>query len=372
MTNHDDLLDRVCADVRRRDGEIESLVDDAVRDRAPLLDRSERDRLRRRALSRMTGLSELDDFIDDPAIDEVLVNDRTVWIDRGGRLTAVAELGTSAIDLIERILAPIGRRADRSSPIVDARLRSGARVCAVLPPVAVDGPALSIRRFAQTVRPLTDFADNDGALLCDEVIERRSNIVVTGATSSGKTSLLAALLARADETERVVIIEDTAELPCRAPHLIRLEARPATPDGLAAISLSYLVKTSLRLRPDRLVVGEVRGDEVLGLVQAMNTGHDGSFSTCHANGPLDALLRLESLVMQAAPHWPLAAIRQQLARSLDVVVHVSRHGAERRITAIDEVVVPASHGEPPTTRALLDVDAIGRSHRIADPTRGRR
>ncbi len=249
-------------------------------------------------------------------------------------------------------MAPLGRRVDRTSPIVDARLADGARVCAVLPPVAVDGPMLSIRRFRRDVLPLAAFTGDRGSALLHQVLHRRCNLIVSGATSSGKTSLVAALLSQIDATQRLVVVEDTAELPLHHPHVVRLEARPPTVDGPGAVDLAHLVRTALRLRPDRIVVGEVRGDEVLALVQAMNTGHDGSISTCHANGTTDALLRLESLVLQAAPTWPLSAIRHQLARSIDVVVHVDRHAnGDRRITEIAEVVPPSdatdeSHRSP--------------------------
>ena len=217
------------------------------------------------------------------------------------------------------------------------------RVCAVLPPVAVDGPALSIRRFRRRILPLESFADDVGVVLLHELLQARCNLVVAGATSSGKTSLVAALVSEVDPSQRLVIVEDTAELPLRHPHAVRLEARPPTIDGPGAVDLAQLVRTALRLRPDRIVVGEVRGDEVLALVQAMNTGHDGSISTCHANSPTDALLRLESLVLQAAPTWPLAAIRHQLARSIDVVIHVERaEDGARRITELAEVTPPST------------------------------
>ena len=238
--------------------------------------------------------------------------------------------------------------------------------------MSVGATTLSIRRFAPEVRPLADFADDDGVDLLTGLVARRCNVVVCGATSSGKTSLLSALLARAGSTERLVVVEDTAELPCGADHLVRLEARPASADGLAAVTVADLVRTALRLRPDRLVVGEVRGDEVLGLVQAMSTGHDGSCSTVHANGPLDALLRLESLVLQAAPAWPLVAVRHQLARSIDVVVHVARVGGRRRVVEVAEVVEPAIDGPAtPSTRTLAALDD-GRLRAVAELRRWRR
>jgi len=306
-------------------------------------------------MARMAGLGELDGFVSDPHVDEVLVNGDEIWIDRNGHVEWAGRLhGTSVEQVIERILAPIGRRVDRTSPIVDARLANGSRVCAVVAPVAVGGSALSIRRFATDVRPLGDFTDAAGASLIAEIVAARCNVIVSGSTSSGKTSLLASMIDHVDPVDRLIVLEDTTELPCRAPHQVRFEARAGTVEGVQAVGLGDLVRTALRLRPDRLVVGEVRSDECLALVQAMNTGHDGSFSTCHANGPLDALLRLESLVLQAAPQWPLDAVRQQLARSIDVVVHVDRVDGRRRIASISEVVAPDPdhHGTTPRTRTL--------------------
>ncbi len=378
MSRDTALVDTICDSIRDQPGDLSSLIDAAVRRHAPLETTEQRSALRAASLARMTGLGELDVLVSDPTIDEVLVNGTTIWIDRNGRTEAVGRLtGTTVEQVIERILAPIGRRVDRTNPIVDARLASGARVCAVVPPVAVNGTSLSIRRFAQSIRPLTDYTCAVGAELIHQIVDERCNVVVCGATSSGKTSLLSSMVSRIDDHERLLVLEDTAELPCDNPHLVRLEARPRTADGLAAITLSDLVRTALRLRPDRLIVGEVRGDEVLGLVQAMNTGHDGSFSTCHANGPLDALLRLESLVLQAAPQWPLAAVRQQLARSIDVIVHVARLGGQRRVTSIVEVVDPATaadgvdHERSPIVRPLgsLDDDSF---RVVAELTRGRR
>ena len=218
-------------------------------------------------------------------------------------------------------------------------------------PVAVDGAAVSIRRSRQRTLPLAAFTSIAVVELLTDVMRARCNVVVSGATSSGKTSLLAALLSLTEPAERIIVLEDTAELQPTNAHVVRLEARPTTPDGIRPIPLDELVRTALRLRPDRLVVGEVRGNEVTGLVQAMNTGHDGSLATCHANGPIDALLRLETLVMQAAPSWPLAAIRAQLTRSIDVIVHVARTaGAARQI--VDIVEVGAGDG-PPAARPLV-------------------
>lgn len=354
-----EFVDAVCASVRDLDGVLVELIDTAVRQIAPLATAAERQAIASAALAQMSGLGQLEVLVADPSIDEVLVNGEQIWVDRCGSIEPAGLLtGTTIEHVIERILAPIGRRVDRTTPIVDARLADGARVCAVVAPVAVNGSALSIRRFAEQVRSLTDFTDAIGARLLRDVVAARCNVIVCGSTSSGKTSLLASLLDLVERTERLVVMEDTAELPCRAPHQVRLEARPATAEGVRAVVLSDLVRTALRLRPDRLVVGEVRSDECLALVQAMNTGHDGSFSTCHANSPLDALLRLESLILQASPQWPLDAVRQQLARSIDVIVHVERRHGTRRITSVCEVSPPPSDGTP-TAPAVRPVGQLG-------------
>jgi pilus assembly protein CpaF len=369
------LVAELCRRVARRRGELTALVDDEVRRLAPLSTQVEQQRLAREAVARLSGLGDLEALVADSTIDEVLVNDgREIWIERAGALERVGLLDGQPVEqLIERILAPIGRRLDRTTPIVDARLASGARVCAVVPPVAVDGTNLSIRRFSPTIRQLDSFTDDDGLDLCRTLIDERCNVVVCGATSSGKTSLLASLATLIADDERVIVLEDTTELPAAGRHTIRLEARPPTADLPTAVTLEALVRTALRLRPDRLVVGEIRGPEVLGLVQAMNTGHDGSFSTCHANGPVDVLLRLESLVLQAAPTWPLVAIRQQLARSIDVIVHVVRHADGRRcIDSISEVCVPDA-GDALTAPELRSLGRLGPQgfERHADLERGR-
>jgi pilus assembly protein CpaF len=373
MTNPDDAstVTEICRRLTDQSGDVVELVGDEVRRLAPLHTPREQQALVASVLARLQGLGELDIHLHDPDVDEVMVNAaRTIWIDRGGVLQSVGVLETDRVEhLIERVLAPLGRRIDRSSPIVDARLPSGDRVCAVLPPVAVDGAALAIRRFNRTVRPLPAFIDGGGIALLQELVQARCNIVVSGATSSGKTSLVASLLATVPAWERLIVVEDTTELPIEHPHLVRLEARPATVDGPPAIEVADLVRTALRLRPDRIVVGEVRGHEALALVQAMNTGHDGSISTCHANSPLDALLRLETLVLQASPSWPLHSIRLQLARSIDVVVHIERTGILRRISAICEVVERS--GEP-MLHPLGRLRSDGSFEPVAALTRSRR
>jgi pilus assembly protein CpaF len=347
-----ELIDTLCRRVAEIPGDVDAVVRRHVRAVAPLADEAHQSRLAAAAVARLAGLDGLDALMADQDVDEILVNaGGEVWVERAGELHAEQPLPPSAIPVVlERVLAPLGRRLDRTNPIVDARLPDGSRVCAVIGPVAVDGAAVSIRRFRRRPRPLAAFASGPVGGLITQVLRARCNVVVSGATSSGKTSLLAALLDAAEPGERIIVLEDTAELQPTNTHVVRLEARPATPDGVRAIPLDELVRTALRLRPDRLVVGEVRGNEVTSLVQAMNTGHDGSLATCHANGPVDALLRLETLVMQAAPSWPLAAIRAQLSRSIDVVVHVARTTtAARHVVDVVEVI---SGDGPPAVRTL--------------------
>ncbi len=365
-------VDEVCSLASTFDGALDDIVRRAAAIVEPLASARERSELIEAAKARLDGLAELQPYLDDPLVDEVLVNaGGEIWVDRGGALVAAGRIpATRLAAVIERAVAPTGRRLDRSAPIVDARLPNGQRLCVVVSPIAVDGPALSIRRFARTRRRIADFTDEAGAALCAQIIEARCNFIVSGATSSGKTSLVAALVDLARD-DRLVIVEDTTELPCRGDNVVRLESRPPSVEGPPPIDLAALVRTSLRLRPDRIVVGEVRGDEALALVQAMNTGHDGSCSTCHANGATDALARLETLLMQAAPGWPLEAVRSHLRRSIDVVVHVARAGVRRRIVEVDEIDVdpPTSTGWSTTALGRLGND--GALERIAPLTRSR-
>ena len=367
-------IDRVCREVRdTASGDIEPLIAQAVRRVAPLATVEERSAIRSGAIARLRGLGELEYLLDDPSIDEVLVNaGNEIWIERAGTLERAGTIGDhNLLHLIERILSPIGRRVDVTTPVVDARLADRSRVCAVVPPIAVDGACLSIRRFAQSPRALIEFTNNTGREICGDLITARANVLIAGATSSGKTSLLASLVETLDADERVVIIEDTAELPVHSGHHVRLECRPDSADGPVAITLPDLVRAALRLRPDRLVVGEVRGDEVVGLLQAFNTGHDGSLTTCHANGPVDALYRLETLTLQASPAWPLGAIRQQLMRSIDAVIYVARRRDGRReIDSISEVRQPPPDDPTPTlavdplaVTSNGDLVEAGRPHR---------
>jgi pilus assembly protein CpaF len=307
------------------------------------------------------GFGPLDEWLDDDEVSEVLVNaGGEVWVERRGRgLQAgpqfAARLAPGVLEVvIERILTPIGRRLDRLSPMVDARLPDGSRVCAVLPPIAVDGPCLAVRRFTPRALGLDAFAAPAVVALLRRLVERRCNIVVSGATSSGKTTLLGALTATVGGHERIITLEDTAELQVGAPHVLRLETRAAGPDGLTEVDMAALVRTALRLRPDRLVVGEIRGPEAVDLLQALNTG--------------DALARLESLVVRAASSWPIDAVREQVHRSIDVVVHVERTSdGVRRIGDVAEVASAGVAMLAARTLLLADADRV-----VAEPQRWRR
>jgi pilus assembly protein CpaF len=321
-----------------------------VRQEAPLLAEPDVARLVDEVLADVHGLGRLEPLLADASVTEVMVNgDGRVWVERGGVLaTTGTRLSSSEVaHLIERIVAPLGLRADRASPLVDARLPDGSRVNAVLPPLAVDGPCLTVRRFGRDTLPLDRFCSEPVAALLRWAVEARGNVVVTGATSSGKTSLLGALVALVPPGERVVTVEDAAELRLPTDHVVRLEARPANAEGVGEVSVRDLVRNALRMRPDRIVVGEVRGPEAFDMVQAMNTGHDGSLSTCHANGPVDALRRLESLALMAGLGLPAAAVREQLLAAVDLVVHVARgSGGQRHVAEVAEPVLPSGDGSP--------------------------
>jgi len=290
-------------------------------------------------IAERSPLGGLERWLGDPGIDEIIVNGRgDVWIETSGSLTRVANMSAPAVTTaLEHILRPIGRRIDRSNPTVDARLADGSRVCAVVEPIAVDGPCLTIRRFALRSLPLSAFAAPDVVVLLQQIVAARCNVLVSGATSSGKTTLLNALAALVPSTERIITLEDIAELRLSHPHVVRLETRPPSAEGAGEVTLNHLLRTALRMRPDRLVLGEVRGAEAVQLVQAMNTGHDGSMSTVHANSAVDAVARLCSLVLQEVPGWPLEAIHDQVRRSIDVVLHVGRStDNHRQIIAVCE------------------------------------
>jgi pilus assembly protein CpaF len=269
----------------------------------------------------------LEEFFKDETVREVMVNGGCeVWVERNGKLERVDTISEADTrSFIERTLLPLGRRIDITSPVVDARLTDGSRLCAVIPPIAVDGSCVSIRRFSVDRITLNDFADRQVGEILQQLVFDRRNLLISGAASAGKTTLLNSLCDFLAPNERVVTIEDIAELKLAHPHVVRLEARPLSPDGNLEVSTRSLVRTALRLRPDRLIIGEVRGAETLDMLSAMNTGHDGSMSTIHANSARDALRRVESLVMQHATNWSRDVVRDHVATSINAIVHVARH-----------------------------------------------
>lgn len=290
-------------------------------------------------------LGGLERWLHDPLVNEVMVNAGSeVWVERAGRVEHVGRIRPATLlAAIEHILNPLGRRLDRSHPTVDARLADGSRLCAVVEPVAVDGPCLTIRRFSTRPVPLERFAAPPVVELLRDLVARRCNLLISGATSSGKTTLLNALAQQVEPSARLITLEDVAELQLPHPHVVRLETREATPDGVGEITLAHLLRTALRMRPDRLVVGEIRGSEAVHLLQALNTGHDGSLATVHANSALDALERLASLVLHEVGNWPLAAVHQHVTRAIDAVVHVHRRpDGGRAVAEVAEVVAAES------------------------------
>ncbi len=342
------------------DGPLADRVAALIDEEAPLLGGALRRRLVAGVLADVCGLGALEPLLADPEVTEIMVNGPgRVWIERRGALVRVpVDLDTEAIEhLIEKVVAPLGLRIDRSSPLVDARLPDGSRVNAVVPPLAVDGPCLTVRRFGARAVPLSAFAEPAVAGLLAGAVGRRRNIVVSGGTGAGKTTLLNALAACIPPEERVITVEDAAELNLPREHVVRLEARPANAEGAGEVRIRDLVRNALRMRPDRIVVGEVRGPEALDMLQAMNTGHEGSLSTCHANSPDDALRRLETMVLMGEVQLPLAAVRSQLEAALDLVVQVARcPDGSRRIVAVAEVV---EGGSERASRTDLVADADG-------------
>jgi pilus assembly protein CpaF len=356
-------LDELAAELRRRlverrraqaaaDGAGLGPLPEAVRELidedAAILEPSTRERLRELILREAVGLGPLEELLADPEVEEVMVNGhQRVYVERRGRIepTEVHFASEQSLrDAIERILTPLGRRVDELSPMVDARLEDGSRVHVVIPPLAVDGPSMSIRRFS-AARPGPRELVNLGTLteeLHDELaaaVAARRSILVSGGTGSGKTTLLNALSAFVDPTERVVTIEDAAELRLRQPHVVRLESRPANVEGRGRVTIRDLLRGALRMRPDRIVIGEVRGAEALDLLMALNTGHEGALSTVHANSPEDALRRIETLALMAGVGLPHEAIREQLGRGLDLVIQLARlSDGSRRVVEVAEVV----------------------------------
>ncbi|MGI9020205.1 MAG: CpaF family protein, partial [Solirubrobacterales bacterium] len=338
---------RADAAAGRPGGDLPEAVARVVADEAAVLAPGRRDEIAELILRDTIGLGPLEALLADPEVEDVLVNaPDEVYVERAGKVERVDVAFTGEPELrdaIERILAPLGRRVDELSPMADARLGDGSRVNVVIPPLAVDSPTLSIRRFAGE-RPdasrLVELGTLTGELLSmlrDAVAERRS-LLICGGTGSGKTTLLNALSAFIDPAERVITIEDAAELCLRLPHVVRLESRPASVEGRGEVTIRDLLRNALRMRPDRIVIGEVRGPEALDLLVALNTGHAGALSTVHANSPEDALRRLETLALMAGVGLPHEVVREQVARGIDLVIHLGRGpGGSRLVLSVAAV-----------------------------------
>ena len=316
-------------------------------DGTTIISSADRARIVQESADDILGYGPIEPFLRDPDLGEVMVNGPyDIWIERSGRLTKVDGSFNDEAHLrrtIDKIVSRIGRRVDESSPMVDARLPDGSRVNAVIPPLAVDGSLLTIRKFSAdpyTSNDLVAFGtmSERTAQFLDACVRGKLNIVVSGGTGSGKTTTLNVLSSYITSDERIVTIEDAAELQLHQDHVLRLESRPANIEGKGAVEIRDLVKNSLRMRPDRIVVGEVRDSSALDMLQAMNTGHDGSLCTIHSNGPRDTLARIETMVLMAGMDLPMRAIREQVASAIDVIVHQSRlRDGSRRITHVTEV-----------------------------------
>jgi len=311
------------------------------------LSRTERSELLDQVVADILGLGPIEPLLKDDTITEILVNGPDqVYVERGGKLMECEVKFRDAkevLRIIDRIVAPLGRRVDESSPMVDARLPDGSRVNAIVPPLSLVGPCISIRKFAKAVHGVEDMIrlgtlTKELADFLRACVMARLNIVISGGTSSGKTTLLNVLSSFIPSRERIVTIEDAAELKLQQRHVVRLEARPPNIEGRGQVSIRQLVANALRMRPDRIVVGEVRGGEALDMLQAMNTGHDGSLTTAHSNGPRDTLHRIETMVLMAGMDLPLRAIREQIASAFDLVVHAGRLAdGSRKLLQVSEV-----------------------------------
>jgi len=338
-------LGRTPSDAARE--EVLVLIRNSVNSEAVPLSFAERERLAREILDEIFGLGPLEPLLKDPSISDILVNRyNQVYIERNGKLEPTGltfKDDQHLMQIIDRIVSRVGRRVDESSPMVDARLPDGSRVNAIIPPLAVDGPALSIRRFGRDPLTARNLIENKTLTepmleLLAAMVKGRLNLLISGGTGAGKTTLLNVLSGYIPNSERIVTIEDAAELQLKQEHVVRLETRPPNIEGKGAIRQRQLVINSLRMRPDRIVVGEVRGEEAFDMLQAMNTGHEGSLTTVHANTPRDALSRIENMVSMANLNIPERAVRQQIASAIHAVVQIARMSdGTRKVISISEV-----------------------------------
>jgi pilus assembly protein CpaF len=333
-------------DILRR--EIRLVVEHLCDTEDTLLNRGERDRLIEEVLDETLGFGPLELLLKDSSISDILINGpKNVYVERRGKLEKTnVEFRDNRhlLQIIDRIVSKVGRRVDEVCPMVDARLPDGSRVNAIIPPLALDGPAISIRRFGSNPLKLEDLLNYraftpEMVMLLEGAIKARVNVVIAGGTGSGKTTLLNTLSSFIPNNERIVTIEDAAELQLQQDHVVRLETRPPNIEGKGAITATDLVRNALRMRPERIIIGECRGPETLDMLQAMNTGHDGSLTTLHANTPRDAIARLETMIMMAGFELPVKAMRQQIASAVQLIIQASRlQGGPRRVTHVTEVV----------------------------------
>jgi pilus assembly protein CpaF len=347
--------------------EVLILIRSSVNSEAVPLSFAEREQLSREILDEIFGLGPLEPLLKDPTISDILVNrfDR-VYIERGGKLEKTIlsfKDNQHLMQIIDRIVSRIGRRVDESSPMVDARLQDGSRVNAIIPPLALDGACLSIRRFGRDPVTARNMLENKTLTepmleLLSAIVKGRLNVIISGGTGAGKTTVLNVLSGYIPNSERIVTIEDAAELQLKQEHIVRLETRPPNIEGKGSVRMRQLVINSLRMRPDRIVVGEVRGEEAFDMLQAMNTGHEGSLTTVHANSPRDALARIENMVSMANLNIPERAIRQQIANAVHAVVQVARlSDGSRKIITISEVT--GMDGEMITLQDIFVFDRSG-------------
>ncbi len=384
----EDVVAELAPRVGKREGldsadledEVTGLVDRILQAKELRISVAERRAFVADVISDILGYGALDELLADPDVTEVMCNDfDEIWVERDG-IVERTDVAFSDRDqyrnVIQRIVSAVGRRVDESSPMVDARLPDGSRVNVIVPPLAVHGPCLTVRRFAEepyTVADLINFGSlsDDLAMLLEACVRGKLNVLVSGGTASGKTTLLNVLSRFIPEHERIITVEDAAELQLQQPHVVTLEARPANAEGRGEVPIRELVRNTLRMRPDRIVVGECRGGEALDMLQAMNTGHEGSLTTLHANSPRDALSRLEMLVLMAGVELPERAIREMIAAAVDVIVQVTRlPDGSRKIVSVQEI-----QGMEDRTIVLQelfsyepDIDEKGRYRGTCEPT----
>jgi pilus assembly protein CpaF len=367
LINRMDLTKLAALSQEQVHAEVSRLAENVLAQEAMPLSTVDRDRLVNDVQHELFGLGPLEPLLSDPTISDILVNSHsTIYVERRGKLevTNVAfKDDEHLMRVIERIVSSVGRRIDESSPMVDARLRDGSRVNAIIPPLSIDGPVLSIRRFGAEPLRMNSLIENkaltrDIADMLEMCVNARLNVLISGGTGAGKTTLLNALSAYIPEDERIVTIEDSAELQLQQPHVVRLETRPPNIEDKGEVTQRDLVRNALRMRPDRIVIGEVRGGEAIDMLQAMNTGHDGSLTTIHANTPRDALARLETMIQMTGMRLSDRAMRQQIAAAINLVVQVARlSDGTRRVTAISEIT--GMEGETITMQEIFQFERTG-------------